>query len=106
MTEPQIMKVVSPVAKPLDERVPLAPRLSALKGKRLGLLGNGKPKAMLLIERIAELLQERYELTEIVKEDRTRSSVLSPKQRELDSTDAVLDRLISSADVALNAIGD
>lgn len=76
----------------------LAPRLKSFNGARVGVLHNVKHNAKELLMDIAELLQERYALKEIVGPVLTDQSMLaSPKQ---------LDELAAKCDVVLTGLGD
>ena len=75
-----------------------APRLKSFNGARVGILHNVKHNAKELLVDIAELLQERYTLAEIVGPVLTDQSMLaSPKQ---------LDELAGKVDVVLTGLGD
>ena len=50
--------------KPVQE---LAPRLTSLANKKMGLFGNGKPNADKLLDAIGELLQKRFANLEVIK---------------------------------------
>jgi hypothetical protein len=104
MGESSMIQIVSPVAKPLEKRSPLAQRPLELNGKRLGLLGNGKPGAIALIDALGGLLKDRYNLSEIIRQDRVFSGMF--RARLTNTPDEVLDQIGESADVVINAIGD
>ncbi len=75
-----------------------APRLASFNGARVGLLHNVKMNAKELLVAVADQLQERYTLKEIVGPVLTDQSMLaSPKQ---------LDELASKVDVVLTGLGD
>lgn len=83
------------VDEPLETR--LAPR-GGLQGKRLGLLANGKTNANRLLQLVAELLKERYELGEVVLVDKRNATA--------PASDEVLARLLPQCDAVVTAIGD
>lgn len=53
------MNVLIPLAARASDRKGLAPRPASLRGRRVGILDNGKPNADVLLGRVAELLAER-----------------------------------------------
>lgn len=60
-------EVLNPEAeydKPVQE---LAPRLTDLDNKKIGLFGNGKPNADKLLDALGELLQKRYPNLAVIK---------------------------------------
>ena len=56
------LEVLNPVAAlPTEtQRVPPVPRLSTLEGRRVGLYWNYKPGGNFALERVGEMLKERY----------------------------------------------
>lgn len=54
------LEVLNPVADAKPEKVELAPRLTDLTGKTIGLYWNGKSGGDILLEQNAELLKQRY----------------------------------------------
>ena len=61
------IRLYDPTAEPRAVAARLAPRLSSLSGKRLGILDNGKANAGTLMLAMAKILQERHGVGEIVK---------------------------------------
>jgi hypothetical protein len=59
MTITSPIDLVSPVAPPTQDRLPLAPRLDTLQGKTIGLLDNAKPRANTVLAVIKEELERR-----------------------------------------------
>ena len=54
------LKVVNPVARPREQKVEPAQRLSDLGGKTLGMYWNMKAGGDVALERTTELLKQRY----------------------------------------------
>jgi hypothetical protein len=63
---------MSTLVNPLDERVrdqqSPAPRLDSLEGKTLALLDISKPGGKAFLDRVEQILKERYGVEEIVRE--------------------------------------
>ncbi len=63
---------MSTLVNPLDERSPdrrsPAPRLDSLEGKTLALLDISKPRGKEFLDRLEQLLKERYGVSRIVRE--------------------------------------
>jgi hypothetical protein len=89
--------LVDPTHRPSGQRR-VAPRLATLAGMRAGLLDNRKGNADRLLERVGELLRERYGVAEV------RPITKYVYSRRADP--AILDRLASSCDFVVTAIGD
>jgi hypothetical protein len=65
-----MIRLYDPTAEPRAIAAQLAPRLSSLQGKRIGILDNGKANAGTLMLAVARRLQESYGAGEIVKRDK------------------------------------
>ncbi|HEV8615653.1 MAG TPA: hypothetical protein VGU22_09165 [Methylomirabilota bacterium] len=78
MTPPSI-RLYDPTAEPRAVAAQLAPRLSSLGGKRIGILDNGKANAGTLMLAVAKILQERHGAGEIVKRDKGVAGPPSPE---------------------------
>jgi hypothetical protein len=64
------IRLYNPTAQPRVFTAALAPRLSTLAGKRIGILDNGKANAGTLMLAVTKILQERYGAGELVKRDK------------------------------------
>ena len=58
--------LVDPTTQPIVPEFAPAPRLDSLEDKRLGLIDDAKDGARELLEEIADVLQERYGVTNVV----------------------------------------
>ena len=59
-----------PTADPRGTTASLAPRLSSLAGKRVGILDNSKANAGTLMLAVAERLKERHGVADVVKREK------------------------------------
>ena len=90
------MKLYDPTAEPRAINAQLAPRLSTLQGKRIGILDNGKANAGTLMLAVARILQEHHGVAEVVKRDKP---VAGPPAPEILTALAECDfALVGSAD--------
>src|SRR5437762_12590844 len=80
--ESPMIRLYDPTAEPRAIAAQLAPRLTTLTGKRIGILDNGKANAGTLMLAVAKTLQERYGAGEIVKRDKPVAGPPSPETLE------------------------
>ena len=90
--------VLDPTVGPLPVQTSMAPRPSTLNGLTVGLLANGKRNADRLLDHVAGLLAERYQLNELVTWDKGNSSRPCP--------DELMREIVERCDVVLTATGD
>lgn len=86
-----------------EEKIKFVTRLSTLKGKRVGLLWNGKPNGAVYLNRIAELLAEKFpevKITKFWELDPGRTA--HPEQK----TAEVLDFIASESDFVIASTAD
>jgi hypothetical protein len=92
------LAVFDPRGRVDAERVALAPRISGLAGKRLGILDNTKWNANRLLRKTAALLQERHGVGELrYYKKESFSKVADP---------ALVAEIAANSDIVLTAIGD
>jgi hypothetical protein len=90
--------LISPVNEATVAESALAPRLSSLRGKRVGLLDNSKSKADKMLETVATILNARYGFSDIVRHRKpSASKPAAPK---------VIEELASSCDLVVVGVGD
>lgn len=90
--------VLNPTAEMRVRERPLAARPDSLAGRRVGILWNGKPNADLLLDRVAELLGERFGAAVTVRTAKPNVSAPAPAD--------IIQKLVKECDVVVNAIGD
>jgi len=66
MERPRTLTVYDPTADPKVVGVELAPRLATLRGKRAGILDNGKANAGVLMAAIVERMRITHGVTEVI----------------------------------------
>jgi hypothetical protein len=90
------IRLYDPTAEPRAVAARLAPRLTTLQGKRIGILDNGKANADVLMLAMARILQERHGAGAIVKREKP---VAGPPRPEVLEALAQCDlALVGSAD--------
>ncbi len=89
---------MSTLVNPLDERsqdrLPPAPRLDSLEGKTLALLDISKPRGKEFLDRLEEILKERYGVSRIVRE--VKPTYTKPAPRALRERLAFVDGVIEA----------
>jgi hypothetical protein len=90
--------LISPVNEATVAESALAPRLSSLRGKRVGLLDNSKAKADDMLDTVAAILNARYSFTNIVRHRKTSAS--KPAAPE------AIKELATTCDVVIVGVGD
>jgi hypothetical protein len=93
-----VVTVFHPAAEDMAEPQHLAPRLSGLQGRTVGLIDNHKRNANVYLEALGRLLQARYGVTEVVTYRKISQSLPTP--------DAVLDQLVRTCDAIIHAVAD
>jgi hypothetical protein len=92
------VEILDPTGDDVRMQTRLAPRDGTLRGKRVGLLANGKTNADRLLEVVGALLVERHGLAAPLLIDKRNATA--------PASDAVLERLLPQCDVVVTAIGD
>jgi len=93
-----LVTVCHPAAEDVAEPQRLAPRLSGLQGRTVGLIDNHKRNANVYLEELGRLLQERYGVARVITYRKISQSLPTP--------DDVLDQLASSCGVIIHAVAD
>ncbi len=93
-----MINVLNPTVGPATGRFMLAPRLSTLSGKVLGVLWNRQPHGDQLLKAVVEELRHKYELKDVVFTDKPYLNIAAPKE--------VYDKLVASCDAVITGIGD
>jgi len=92
------LTLLDPQASARPARVTRAPRPADLRGKRVGLLANGKTNSKELVSLLGTLLRERHGAVPVVLVGKPSSSRVAP--------DDTLDQLAAQCDVVVTAVGD
>jgi hypothetical protein len=91
------LTLCDPTAQPALETVTLAPRPGNLRGRRLGLIQNGKHNADKLLDGVFSLLEPELSPAEVVRRS---VPTTAPASEEF------LDELAAECDLAILAVGD
>jgi hypothetical protein len=89
-------ELLNPLGFGAKESKALAPRLTTLQGKTIGLLDIGFPNGNLFLDRLEELLKERCGVAEVVR--RAKPSPARPAKKE------VREELVSQCDAVIEAL--
>jgi hypothetical protein len=93
-----VVTVLHPAAEDVAEPQRLAPRLSSLQGRTVGLIDNHKRHADIYLEELSHLLQERYGVSQVVTYRKISQS--------LPTAGEVLDQLAGECDAIIHAVAD
>jgi hypothetical protein len=93
-----VVTVLHPAAEDVAEPQRLAPRLSSLQGRTVGLIDNHKRNADIYLEELSRLLQERYGVSQVVTYRKISQS--------LPTAGEVLDQLAGECDAIIHAVAD
>ncbi len=96
---PLLEEMLDPTgARTGSEDARLAPRDHHLRGKTVGLLNNTKPNSAVLLEQLAELLQQRFGVAEVL--------MFAKPSFAVPADDALLGQIAERCDYALAGVGD
>ena len=86
-----MVTLYDPTAEPRALGVELAPRLATLRGRRAGILDNGKQNAGLLMAAVVERLRVSHGVAEVIKREKPVAGPPSPQVlADLSACDFVL----------------
>lgn len=87
--------LVHPGIESLPQAAPPPSRLTALAGKRIGLLDISKPGGSIFLDRLESILRERYGVADVVRARKPTFSKNAPPQviEQLRGLDAVIEAL-------------
>ena len=87
--------LVHPGNESLPQAAAPPARLASLSGKKIALLDISKPGGSLFLDRLAEILRERYGVVEIIRTRKPTFAKNAPPQviEQLRSADAVIEAL-------------
>jgi hypothetical protein len=97
-TEQMDMVLLDPTVEALPDNTNMAPRLTDLNGRVLGLLANGKRNSDALLDAVTSLLQDTYDVKGVVRLNKR--DVSRPAKQE------IVDELLEKCDAVITAIGD
>ena len=90
--------LISPVNEATVAESALAPRLSSLRGKRVGLLDNSKAKAGKMLDTVAAILDAQYAFSNVVRHRK-------PSASKPAAPEAIND-LVKTSDLVVVGVGD
>ena len=92
------MVLLDPTVEALPDNTNMAPRLTDLNGRVVGLLANGKRNSDTLLDAVTSLLQDTYDVKGVVRLNKR--DVSRPAKQE------IVDELLEKCDAVITAIGD
>ena len=97
-------QVYNPAGAVMAEKITnFAPRIDSFDGKRIGLLWNSKANGDFYLNRVADLLSEKFPSSKIIKFYETHAAETANPDKK---SDAALDLIVQKADVVIAAQGD
>lgn len=98
-----MIEVYDPTGMVIPENViRFPPRITTFRGKRIGLLWNSKPNGNHYLNKVAELLLQRFPDVIITKLWEVKPETANPDKK----SDSALDFIAQNADVVIAAQGD
>lgn len=93
-----MIEVLDPRLAAKHGKQPLAPRLPDLRGKRVGVIWNGRPHGDRILRTTLALLKDQYGITaEVFRRKHFIGNIASPE---------ILDEVATQCDAAVTGIGD
>ena len=98
------IQVYNPTGAVMAERIPeFSPRIDTFDGKRIGLLWNSKPNGNHYLNRVAELVSQRFPSAKVTKFYETHPVETANPDKK---SDAAIALMAQNADVVIAAQGD
>ena len=95
----KIIEVLNPTAMAINMESKIAPRVDDLNGKVIGLLNNTKPNFDIFLNRIEELLYQRFNFADILHITKRVGNTLPLPEDQMEE-------LVAKCDVVVNGMCD
>ncbi len=95
---PRMIEVLDPVGVNKAVQLKPSPRVADLNGRVIGLLDNSKPNFNLILERVEELLDQRFKVAQFVKRRKRWNSA--------GATSDMIQEMAEKCDLIVNGLGD
>ena len=92
------LQVLDPTVVPIPDHAVIAARPSTLDGVVVGLLANGKPNSVEILELVQEVLADRYEFKSVIAKNKGNASRPCPPE--------LLQEMADQCDVVITSSGD
>jgi hypothetical protein len=96
----QYIEVLDPTGVNAEQRITASSGVGDLNGKTIGFIDNGKPNYDIFLDRLIELLSQRFKFAGIIR----------AKKKEKDTGTALnsaeIEKLVKGCDIVLNGICD
>ncbi len=93
-----MMIVLNPTAGPAPGRAGMAPRLTTLDGKTIGVIWNGRAYGDRILGAVLDALKARHRIKEVVFRQKPYIGNIAPEE--------ILDEIAARADGAITGVGD
>lgn len=90
--------VLDPTIAPTPTPTTLAPRLTDLNGKVVGLLDNSKMNSDRFLEHTVAILGEKYRFAAVLRKRKPSASKLAPPE--------IMEEFVEKCDLVITAVGD
>lgn len=98
MTTTTRLQVLDPTVEPIPAEAIVASRPDTLDGKVLGLLANGKPNSVEILDMVHEILADRYEFKQVIAKNKGNASRPCPAD--------LMEEMAEQCDVVITSSGD
>ena len=92
------IELLDPTGGAVAAKGVLSPRLDTLSGKTLGVIWNGRRPGDLILNRMIDILKERYAIKEVVFREKPYIGNVAP--------DEIFDQIAARCDAVISGVGD
>jgi hypothetical protein len=92
------IELLDPTSGTVATKGAVSPRLDTLSGKTLGVIWNGRLPGDLILNRMIEILKERYTIKEVVFREKPYIGNVAP--------DEIFDEIAARCDAVVSGVGD
>lgn len=97
-TSSDTFTILDPTVESITTSATLATRSKDLDGLTLGLLGNGRPNAVALLDAVYSILEEHYHFKKVIRVNKSDASRPAPEP--------MIEDIIKRCDLIITGVGD